>query len=276
MSEFSIQELLKTSSVTLRDVVCCGEHRHRSAEECSHATNLVFPYRGVYVRHVGRNEAVAEANQVLFFNAAESYCVSHPLVGGDACLSLVIDAALLRELVPQEHWRVGAALAFKEQRRRIDARAQALVALLRHSLMQGAAETLEAETLTLTLVRRALSERTSTTAGSTAGRQKLVNRTKLVLSSDLARRWTLAQIGLEVGVSPVYLTQVFQQVEGMPLYRYQLRLRLARALDLLGRCDDLSGLGMDLGFSSHSHFSAAFRQAYGRTPAEFQRSAHLR
>jgi AraC-like DNA-binding protein len=55
-----------------------------------------------------------------------------------------------------------------------------------------------------------------------------------------------------------------------------LRLRLARAWDLLGRCDDLSGLGMDLGFSSHSHFSAAFRQAYGRTPAEFQRSAHLR
>jgi AraC-like DNA-binding protein len=29
---------------------------------------------------------------------------------------------------------------------------------------------------------------------------------------------------------------------------------------------------MDLGFSSHSHFSAAFRQVYGRTPAEFQRS----
>jgi AraC-like DNA-binding protein len=276
MSEFSIQELLKTSTLTLRDVVCCGEHRHRSAAECSHATNLVFPYRGVYVRHLGRNDAVAEANQVLFFNAAESYCVSHPVAGGDACLSLAIDAALLRELVPKEHVRVGAALAFKEQRRRIDARAQALVALLRHSLIHGAAETLEAETLTLTLVRRALSERTSKTAGSTAGRQKLVNRTKLVLSSDLARRWTLAQIAVEVGVSPVYLTQVFQQVEGMPLYRYQLRLRLARALDLLGRCEDLSGLGMDLGFSSHSHFSAAFRQAYGRTPVEFQRSAHLR
>jgi len=169
MSEFSIQELLKTSSVTLRDVVCCGEHRHRSAEECSHATNLVFPYRGVYLRHLGRNDAVAEANQVLFFNAAESYCVSHPVAGGDACLSLAIDAALLRELVPKEHLRVGAALAFKEQRRRIDARAQALVALLRHSLIHGAAETLEAETLTLTLVRRALSERTSKTAGGSGG-----------------------------------------------------------------------------------------------------------
>ena len=104
----------------------------------------------------------------------------------------------------------------------------------------------------------------------------MVDRAKLVLTSDLARRWTLAEIAAEVGVSPVYLTQAFQAVEGVPLYRYQLRLRLARALDLLGECADLTALGLDLGFSSHSHFSAAFKQAYGRTPAEFQRSASLR
>ena len=29
-------------------------------------------------------------------------------------------------------------------------------------------------------------------------------------------------VGSAVGVSPVYLTQVFRQVEGLPLYRYQL------------------------------------------------------
>lgn len=62
----------------------------------------------------------------------------------------------------------------------------------------------------------------------------------------------------------------------MPLYRYHLRLRLARALDLLGRYDNLTTLGMDLGFSSHGHFSAAFKQVYGRTPAEFQRSIRSR
>jgi AraC-like DNA-binding protein len=52
-----------------------------------------------------------------------------------------------------------------------------------------------------------------------------------------------------------------------------LRLRLARALDLLARHDDLTTLSLDLGFSSHSHFSAAFRQAYGRSPSEFRQSA---
>jgi AraC family transcriptional regulator len=276
MSQLSVQLLLNTETATVRDVVCRGECRHKSAEECAHATHLVFPYRGVYVRHLGRNDAVAEANQVLFFNRAEGYRVTHPVEGGDACLSLAIGEPVLRELVPREQVREDGVLAFRRQRRRIDPRAQALVAVLRHGLSRKVAETLQAETLALTLARRALGERTSHAAGASLGRQKLVDRAKLALSADLARRWTLAEIAAEVGVSPVYLTQVFQQVEATPLYRYQLRLRLARALDLLGQYDDLTTLGLDLGFSSHSHFSSAFRQAYGRSPAEFQRSVHLR
>jgi AraC-like DNA-binding protein len=83
----------------------------------------------------------------------------------------------------------------------------------------------------------------------------------------------LAEIASELRVSPVYLTQVFQQVEGLPLYQYQLRLRLARALDLLAHNCDLTTLSLDLGFSSHSHFSAAFRKLYGYSPSAFRRSA---
>ena len=43
----------------------------------------------------------------------------------------------------------GSALAFRQQRLRIDPRAQALVALLRHGLRQKIAEPLEAEGLAL-------------------------------------------------------------------------------------------------------------------------------
>jgi AraC-like DNA-binding protein len=100
----------------------------------------------------------------------------------------------------------------------------------------------------------------------------LVNRIKLLLASDLMRRWTLTEIAAEISGSPVYLTQVFQQVEGMPLYRYQLRLRLARSLALLMQFDDLAALALELGFSSHSHFSAAFPQTYGLSPSKFKRS----
>jgi AraC-like DNA-binding protein len=272
LMQLSTQLLLDTPALAVRDVVCAGSCRGRSEEECAETTCLVFPYRGVFVRDVGRTEAVAEANQLLFFNEGEGYRISHPVEGGDACLSLGIGEGWLRELAPAQQLREGVALAFRSERLRIDARTQALVALIRHNLSTHAVERLEAETLVLTLVRRALGERTSHAPRGTSGRRKLVDRAKLVLSSDLTRRWTLADIAAEVGVSPVYLTQVFQQVEGMPLYRYQLRLRLARALHLIARYHDLTRLGLDLGFSSHSHFTASFRQVYGRAPAEFRRS----
>jgi AraC family transcriptional regulator len=273
MPEVGVQCLLKSETVTIRDVCCQGRCRHKSAEEWATATELVFPYRGVYVRHLGNEQAVAEANQVLFFNAGEGYRVSHPVSGGDACLSLAISEAQLQELAPIALLRDGASLAFRRQRLRIDARTQALTALLRHSLRQNVAERLEAESLALTLVQRALGPRTTHAARGSAGRQRLVDRAKLVLASDPARRWTLAEIAAEVRGSPVYLTQVFRQVEGLPLYRYQLRLRLARALDLLAQNDDLTALSLDLGFSSHSHFSAAFRQVYGNSPSAFRQLA---
>ena len=271
--EVSVQFLLKSPTVAIRDVCCEGRCRNRSAEEWTAATELVFPYRGVYVRHVGNDQAVAEANQVLFFNAGEGYRVSHPVSGGDACLSLAISEPLLREIAPPALLAGNARLAFRPQRLRIDARAQALVAVLRHSLRENIAGPLEAESLALTLAQRALGPRTTHAAGASLGRQRLVDRVKLVLASDPARRWTLAEIAAAVRGSPVYLTQVFQQVEGLPLYRYQLRLRLARALDLLAEYDDLTALSLDLGFSSHSHFSAAFRQAYGRSTSEFRQLA---
>jgi AraC family transcriptional regulator len=271
--EFTVHSLLKSPTVTVRDTKCQGSCRSMSPEECTTTTQLIFPYRGVYVHHVGHDQAVAEANQVLFFNAHEGYRVSHPVAGGDGSLTLVIEESQLHELAPLDILHRSSGITFRRRRLRIDARAQALVALLRHSLHQKVAEPLEAEVLALTLVRRTLGPRSSHVPGATVGRQKLVDRAKLVLSSDLMRRWTLADIADELRVSPVYLTQVFQQVEGLPLYQYQLRLRLARALDLLARYDDLTALALDLGFSSHSHFTASFRKLYGYSPSKFKRSA---
>lgn len=276
MPEFEVSRLLDTDTVAVRSVRCRGTCRHRSAEECATATHLVFPYRGVYLRHVGSDQAVADANHVLFFSADEGYQVSHPLEGGDASLSLGLSEPALRELAPSSLLIDRGKLGFRRQHQRIDPRAQALVALLRHNLENGTIEPLEAEGLLLTLVCRSLGPRTSHEPGATHARRRLADRVKVLLASDLSRRWTLAEIAAEIGGSPVYLTQVFQQVEGIPLYRYHLRLRLARALDLIARYDDLSALAMELGFSSHSHFAAAFRQAYRQSPTAFKQSAQRR
>lgn len=273
MSEFTVHPLLTTTTVTIRDVYCLGSSRDQTPEECATATQLVFPYRGTYVRHLGSDQAVADANQVLFFNVGEGYRVSHPVPGGDASLTLLVSESELRELLPRGMLHPGATTTFRRQRLRIDPRAQALVMLLRHSLRREVAEPLEAESLALTLMQRAVGPRTTRAPRASVGRQRLVDRIKLVMATDPARRWTLAEIAAEVRGSPVYLTQVFQQVEGIPLYRYQLRLRLARALDLIARYDDLTALGLDLGFSSHSHFTAAFREAFGHPPSWFRRTA---
>lgn len=270
---FDVDVLLDTAVASVRDVRCRGECRHRSTEECARHAHLVFPYRGVYLRHVGEAQAVADANHVLLFNAGEGYRVSHPLAGRDASLSLQLAEAVLHELLPPAPARRENESRFGQQALRIDARAQALAAVLRHALHHRRIETLEAEGLALTLAARSLGPRTARAAGATRARQRLVDRAKLLLAGDPGRRWTLAGIAAEVGGSAVYLTQAFKQVEGMPLYRYQLRLRLARALELLERDVDLSSLAQDLGFSSHSHFAAAFRQAYGRSPSAFRDAA---
>lgn len=270
---FASQPLLKSPTVIMREVYCAGSCARPGVEESASATEIVFPYRGVFVRHLGQDQAVAEANQVLFFNAAEGYKIGHPVPGGDASLSLAVCEPVLHELAPRALLRQSPKVAFRTQRLRVDPRTQMLVALLRHRLRRGVAEPLEAESIALSLVQRALGRRDSHAAGGSVGRQRLVDRAKVVLASDLGRRWTLAEVAAEVRGSPVYLTQVFQQVEGVPLYRYQLRLRLARALDLLAQRGDLTAVSLDLGFSSHSHFSAAFRRLYGRSPSEFRRLA---
>lgn len=101
---------------------------------------------------------------------------------------------------------------------------------------------------------------------------KAVERAKELLHSRTGERLQLDEIASEVGLTPVYLTQEFTRCEGIPLYRYQLQLRLTRALLELPGCADITGLALDLGFSSHSHFTSAFRKAFGVTPSHYRTS----
>ena len=200
--EFTVNRLLDSGMVSVRNVDCRGTCRHRSAEECASHTHFVFPYRGVYLRHVGGDQAVADANHVLFFNQGQGYQVSHPVTGGDASLVLSVDEATLRELAPKQLRVRERRFAFNQQHLRIDARAQALVMLLKHSLQNGSIEPLEAEGLSLTLLSRTLGPRTSRAPGASYARRRLVDRVKVLLAGDLSRRWTLEEIAAEMKGSP--------------------------------------------------------------------------
>ena len=116
----------------------------------------------------------------------------------------------------------------------------------------------------------------------TRAQQELVTHAKRYVASRPGERIRLAEVGRALDVSPVYLTGVFRQVEGVPFYQYALRTRLERAVRLLPEyAADLSELALDLGFSSHSHFTATFSSAFGFAPAVFRERArsictHLR
>jgi AraC-like DNA-binding protein len=233
----------------------------------------VFPHRGVYVHGVGAKDYVADVSHVMIINGDEPYRVSHPVPGGDATLTLAVDPAILLEVTPLEYRCTRERPALNRSSLRLDARTQVLAAQLRQRLARGSVGQLEAEAIALRLIRRTLGANTSHSSRSfDRGPKRLADQVKMLLSADPWQRWTLTTIAAEVGVTPVYLTDAFRRVEGIPLYRYHLRLRHALALEMLADSDDLTTLAIELGFHSHSHFSASFKKVYGQTPSEFKRS----
>ena len=71
-------------------------------------------------------------------------------------------------------------------------------------------------------------------------------------------------------ISPYQLCREFRAVTGMTITRYRHSLRLRIALDRLRGRVDLTELALDLGYSSHSHFTYTFRHHFGLTPSRYR------
>lgn len=87
------------------------------------------------------------------------------------------------------------------------------------------------------------------------------------LREHLSQPLTLEQIGRKVGVSPCYLSRIFAQNMGCGIFHYLRDLRLDRAAELLrtGR-GNVTEVALEVGYSSLSHFSQAFRERFGCCP----------
>jgi AraC family transcriptional regulator len=126
----------------------------------------------------------------------------------------------------------------------------------------------------LALIRRVVGE----AAGSSDVEDRCMSPRR-VAAIDQARSYilsryreplSLSSIAASCGVAPATLCENFPRVAGMPVWKYVRRLRLQEAaLALAEGAEDLSGLALDLGFSSHSHFAQAFRAHFGATPSGF-------
>ena len=102
-------------------------------------------------------------------------------------------------------------------------------------------------------------------------RQGIVDTVRTRLACHLTTPVRLGQIADWVGCSPYHLSRVFRAETGLAIHRYLTRLRLLASLERLPDCDDLSTLARELGFSSHSHFTAAFHSEFGLTPSSYRR-----
>jgi AraC family transcriptional regulator len=102
----------------------------------------------------------------------------------------------------------------------------------------------------------------------TARGYELAEAARTMIQRRFADPLSLSGIASSVDASPFHLCRTFRRVHRTSIHRYLTRVRLRRAVECLGRRDvDLGRLAVELGFSSHSHFSAAFRGEFGVSPS---------
>ncbi|MCW5635281.1 MAG: helix-turn-helix transcriptional regulator [Rubrivivax sp.] len=97
---------------------------------------------------------------------------------------------------------------------------------------------------------------------------RAVERARELLAAEPAADRSLHDIARAVASSPFHLARCFRRATGLGLHAYRTRLRMALALQRLADGErQLVQLALELGYASHSHFSAAFRACFGFAPS---------
>jgi AraC-like DNA-binding protein len=232
---------------------------------------ICFPYTGFFIWHVGSDDVVGDANQVVFVRGGETFRMSSSSTCGYGELVVTPDIEVLMDIVHAEGRHLFEHPLFRRRAALAGPAMQTARAWFCHWISIAAPrEYLEAEEALLTLVRTALQSDVRRLKRPAAATAAIIRRAKEVLNERLADGLRLADIAKEAGASPAYLTDLFTRTEGIPLHQYLTRLRIARALIELPHANDLTALALDLGFSSHSHFTYTFRRELGCTPSEFR------
>ncbi len=76
----------------------------------------------------------------------------------------------------------------------------------------------------------------------------------------------------QASITPSRFCRIFKKANGVSPHQYVIKARLGRAQELISSSDThLSVIAEELGFTSQSHFTRAFRHYTGRTPSAFRR-----
>jgi AraC family transcriptional regulator len=106
--------------------------------------------------------------------------------------------------------------------------------------------------------------------GLAAWQQRLVTA---YIEDHLAEPISLATLARLVGLSPYYFCRAFKQSLGLPPHRYHNHRRMERAKLLLAKpAPSVTDIGLTVGYSETSSFTAAFHKTTGLTPTAFRRT----
>jgi len=103
-------------------------------------------------------------------------------------------------------------------------------------------------------------------------RDPYVARALALLHRDITRRWTVDDLGCEVGLSRSALADRFIRLIGQPPMHYLIRWRLQVAAQKLRNTSaSLAQIAEGIGYDSEAAFSRAFKKAFGTAPATWRR-----
>jgi AraC-like DNA-binding protein len=103
-----------------------------------------------------------------------------------------------------------------------------------------------------------------------------LNRLCETLYANPADEHSAEEWGRELGMSGRTLTRRFEADVGMSLRSWRRRMRLFKAIELLGGGMDVTRTAFDLGYGSPSAFIYAFRTAMGMSPQAYMRSGAVK
>lgn len=106
--------------------------------------------------------------------------------------------------------------------------------------------------------------------GLAAWQQRVVTT---YIEEHLSETIPLAKLAELVRLSPYYFCRAFKQSFGLPPHKYHNSRRIEHAKMLLAKSSpSVTEIGLTIGFSETSSFTAAFRKATGLTPTAYHRS----
>lgn len=249
---------------------------------------FVFPRTSVYITHAGRAPVVANPNVVMYYNKGQIYFRQPLSRRGDICEWFAFHPAVAIETIrPYD-----AAVVDKQERPFAfthgpsDPQSYLLQRLVvQHVLENDPPDHLYVEESMLCVLERVIknSYQSRRAPGQTRkpdtarAHADLVHEVKTLLATRFRERLTLTQIAQAVYSSPYHLSRLFRKHTGITIHNYISQLRLRTSLEYVAQPDTmLTELGLNLGYSSHSHFTKAFRRTFGTAPSTLRKSASSR